>query len=152
LVAPVSGNVDERVVVYLEHLGRVEGRIVRTFDNGFAMTVQATVRKRDKLAAQLTWLANRHALGLPEDRRHERVTPRVQSAVLVLEDGRRFNARLLDVSMSGAAISSEVKPAIGTAVTIGRTPGRVVRHFDMGFAVEFRCVFNSDAFDENVIL
>jgi hypothetical protein len=27
--------------------------------NGFAMTIMATARKRDKLAAQLTWLANR---------------------------------------------------------------------------------------------
>jgi hypothetical protein len=37
----------------------VEGRITRIIDNGFAMTVGATARKRDKLAAQLTWLANR---------------------------------------------------------------------------------------------
>jgi hypothetical protein len=27
------------------------------------MTISATARKRDKLAAQLTWLANRHILG-----------------------------------------------------------------------------------------
>jgi hypothetical protein len=27
------------------------------------MTIAATARKRDKLAAQLTWLANRHILG-----------------------------------------------------------------------------------------
>ena len=36
------------------------------------MTISATPRKRDKLAAQLTWLANRHILNLPEDRRHGR--------------------------------------------------------------------------------
>ena len=40
------------------------------------MTISATPRKRDKLAAQLTWLANRHILGLPEDRRHGRIAPR----------------------------------------------------------------------------
>ena len=76
LVAPVVGNPGERVVAYLDHIGRVEGQIVRHLQNGFAMTVSATVRKREKLAAQLTWLANRHSLNLPEDRRHERILPR----------------------------------------------------------------------------
>ena len=40
------------------------------------MTIGATARKRDKLAAQLTWLANRDILNLPEDRRHDRIVPR----------------------------------------------------------------------------
>src|SRR5438105_11340506 len=53
LVAPVIGTPGERVVVYLDHVGRVEGRIVRQLPNGFAMTVAATERKREKLAAQL---------------------------------------------------------------------------------------------------
>jgi len=65
-----------RVIAYLDHIGRVEGRITRIIDNGFAMTVGATARKRDKLAAQLTWLANRDILNLPEDRRHDRIVPR----------------------------------------------------------------------------
>jgi hypothetical protein len=51
----------------------LEGKIARYFQNGFAMTI-GRPRKRDKLAAQLTWLANRHILNLPEDRRHGRIT------------------------------------------------------------------------------
>ena len=62
MVAPVSGNPGERVIAYVDHLGRLEGKIARLLDNGFAMTVEATLRKRDKLAAQLTWLANRNIL------------------------------------------------------------------------------------------
>src|ERR1700746_4087710 len=76
LIAPVSGQPGERVIAYVDHLGRLEGHVARIFQNGFAMTIAATARKRDKLAAQLTWLANRHILGLPEDRRHGRVAPR----------------------------------------------------------------------------
>src|SRR5437867_12752472 len=56
LIAPMAGNVGERVIAYVDHLGRLEGVIARHFHNGFAMTVAATPRKRDKLAAQLTWL------------------------------------------------------------------------------------------------
>ncbi len=78
VLAPVSGKVGERVIAYVDHIGRLEGVIARQFENGFAMTVAATIRKRDKLAAQLTWLANRHILNLPEDRRHGRFTPRIR--------------------------------------------------------------------------
>ena len=91
LLAPGIGNVGDRVIAYLDHIGRVEGRITRIIDNGFAMTVGATARKRDKLAAQLTWLANRDILNLPEDRRHDRIVPRNPIAVLTLEDGSKHD-------------------------------------------------------------
>ena len=87
MAAPVIGAPGERVIAYVDHLGRLEGLIVRMIDNGFAMTVSATPRKRDKLAAQLTWLANRDILNLPEDRRHGRIVPRKQSGRLTLPNG-----------------------------------------------------------------
>src|SRR3954465_14040246 len=51
LIAPGFGQRDERVVAYVDHVGRLEGKIARHFQNGFAMTIGATPRKRDKLAA-----------------------------------------------------------------------------------------------------
>ena len=152
LVAPVVGNPGERVVAYLDHIGRVEGQIVRHLQNGFAMTVSATVRKREKLAAQLTWLANRHALGLPEDRRHERIVPRRPAVVLELANGRTIETRLIDVSLSGAAVAMSDALPIGTSVTLGRTPGKVVRCFQGGVAVEFLLPLSPDRFDETIVL
>src|SRR5207245_3497894 len=128
LLAPGIGNVGDRVIAYLDHIGRVEGKITRIIDNGFAMTVGATARKRDKLAAQLTWLANRHILSLPEDRRHGRITPRNPAGRLILANGVNIAVRVIDISESGAAISTTERPEIGSPVTIGKTPGRVVRH------------------------
>src|SRR5204863_2196303 len=49
LIAPVCGQVAERVVAYVDHVGRLEGVIARHCENGFAMTIAATPRKRDKL-------------------------------------------------------------------------------------------------------
>ena len=37
MYAPGIGIVGERVIAYLDHIGRVEGRITRLIDNGFAM-------------------------------------------------------------------------------------------------------------------
>src|SRR3979409_235961 len=58
LLAPGIGSVGDRVIAYLDHIGRVEGKITRIIDNGFAMSVGATARKRDKLAHHLP---RRHA-------------------------------------------------------------------------------------------
>jgi hypothetical protein len=150
VVAPVVGMPGERVVAYVDHLGRLEGTIVRQVPNGFAMTISATLRKRDKLAAQLTWLANRHRLGLGEDRRHERIVPRNPLSKLTLASGTVIPCRVLDISLSGAAVETEVKPPLGAPVTIGKTLGRVVRHFHGGFAVEFSRLLAPEVLEENV--
>jgi hypothetical protein len=152
LVAPVSGNPGERVIAYIDHLGRLEGKIARILDNGFAMTVEATLRKRDKLAAQLTWLANRHILNLPEDRRHGRFIPRKTMARLILPNGNNLACRIVDVSESGAAISisAGLRPPVGAMVSVGKVQGRVVRHIEDGFAVEFIRLQHSDFIEDSI--
>jgi hypothetical protein len=134
------GDPGEKVIAYIDHIGRVEGVVTRTMQDGFAMTVIASDRKKDKLAAQLTWLANKHELDLPEDRRHERVAPRNPSSVLVLTDGRQYPCRIIDLSLSGAAVEIDVKPALGVQVTLGTMRGQVVRHFEDGVALEFAVI------------
>jgi PilZ domain-containing protein len=150
LIAPVAGQPGERVIAYVDHVGRLEGVIARHIENGFAMTISATTRKRDKLAAQLTWLANRNILGLPEDRRHGRITPRNPSGRLILPNGVNIAVRVIDISQSGAAVSTKERPEIGSPVTIGKTPGRVVRHLEDGIAIEFIRLQHPDFLEENV--
>jgi len=152
LVAPVVGLPNERVIAYVDHLGRLEGKIARLIDNGFAMTIAASPRKRDKLAAQLTWLANRHILNLPEDRRHGRFTPRNSLARLILPNGNNVACRVIDLSQSGAAvaIAADLRPAVGVMVMIGKTQGRVVRHIDDGFAIEFTRLQHPDFLEDSV--
>lgn len=152
VTAPVQGRVGDRVVAYLEHLGRLEGEIARHVERGFAFTIAATPRKRDKLASQLTWLANRHALGLPEDRRHERIVPRNPVVEMRLDNGRTSMVRLIDVSLSGAGVAIEAKPPLGASIALGRTPCKVVRHFQGGIAVEFLLPLSPDRFDESIVL
>ena len=137
VIAPVAGIEGERIIAYLDHMGRIEGTILKQVDGGFLMDIAATARKRDKMAAQLTWLANKDVLNLPEDRRHERVVPDIRHSTVVLDDGRRYNCKIIDISLSGAAIELDVRPAMGTPVTLGRMRARVVRHFQNGVAVEF---------------
>lgn len=151
LMTPHLGRIGERIVAYVDHIGRVEGVVLRLFDGGFAISVNATEGRRDKLAAKLTWLANRHVLNLPEDRRHERIVPRQRNTEIRLEDGRSYPARMIDLSLSGAALEVDVRPAIDTVVWIGGMRGRIVRHFDEGIAVEFAIVQTQDSLERFLI-
>jgi len=146
LVAPVTGEIGSRVIVYLEHIGRIEGVIVRQLDNGFAMTISAPQRKQDKLAAQLTWLVNRQTFGLPEDRRHERIELTNTMSFITFEDGRRIPTSVVDCSISGAALDCGEMIPLGTNITVGRREARVVRHFNGGIAVEFKHAISTERF------
>jgi c-di-GMP-binding flagellar brake protein YcgR len=150
VIAPQCGRLGERVVAYIDHVGRLEGMIARIFPSGFSMTIAASQRKRDKLAAQLTWLANRHILDLPEDRRHQRVAARDQTTTLVLENGSEEKCRIVDLSVSGVAVISDNRPPIGSTLRVGKAPGRVVRHLDNGFAVEFTRLQNPDVLKDTI--
>lgn len=138
----------ERVIAYIDHLGRIEGVVRNVNATGFAMSITASDRKREKLAAQLTWIANKHELGLPEDRRHDRLTPRDTRAELLLDDGRRYVCRIMDLSLSGAALDMEYRPPIGTGVRLGSMKGRIVRHFMEGVAMEFGSVQSRETLRE----
>src|SRR5579872_2905372 len=48
VIAPMAGQPGEKVIAYIDHIGRLEGKVARTIENGFAMTISATLRKRDK--------------------------------------------------------------------------------------------------------
>ena len=140
--------VGERVIAYLDHIGRLEGIVISLSSTGFVMSINATDRKREKLAAQLTWIANKHELGLPEDRRHDRLAPRNTRSEITLDDGRRYACRIMDLSLSGAAIDIDIRPALGTPVRLGNMRGRVVRHFMEGVAIEFNSVQSRETLTE----
>ena len=58
-------------------------------------------------------------------------------SVLKFGDGRAIACRIMDLSLSGAALAAEIKPLVGEPVTLGRVHARVVRHLEEGFAIEF---------------
>jgi len=152
LFAPVKAQIGEKVVVYLDELGRFAGAAVRQSPTGFAIAMNLPPLKRDKLADQLTWFANRHEFGSLEDRRHERVAPLMQRAVMRLPDGKEHIVKIRDISLSGVGIETDVRPALGTRILVGATAATVVRHFEHGIAGEFARPFAAGEIDESTRL
>lgn len=146
VVGRERGFIGEHVVAYFNHIGRIEGMIARNFDSGFAVALQLRSPKSERLTQVIDWLVSHHTRGVPDDRVHERIEPFRRRAMLTTPDGREYRATLTDLSVFGAALTTDAAPPIGSSVTIGRTSARVVRHFATGIAVKFEDQLPADAF------
>ncbi len=141
-VCPAPG---ERIVASFEQIGMLEGTVARSIEDGFAFKIFATKHKREKLIAQLMWLANRNELDGADERRHERLTPPNSLAAMQIGDEPVATCRLIDISISGASVASNLRPVLGTEITLGKLRARVVRHHAQGFGVQFMDVQNPAA-------
>src|SRR2546430_2181310 len=84
-----------------------------------------------------------------ERRRFQRVRVNLLGRYM-LADRREFPCQVIDMSLSGAAVATDQRPPIGTLITLGKTQGRIVRHLDQGFAVEFTRLQHPDFLEESV--
>jgi hypothetical protein len=124
------------VVAYIEELGRVEAISGEPTTGGFALRFSATGARLERLRSRIDWLMQRE-IGSSENRRNPRFEPREKNSQLTLPDGRVYQCEVVDISVSGAAIKTEIMPGVGTYLMLGRMRGRVVRYLETGVAVEF---------------
>ena len=137
LTAPVTARVGIRVIADIEQLGRVKGSIFRVFDLGFAMNIEAGEQERDVLATKIDWIERNKDFEIRDHRSHARFIPRRPLSMLTLSDGSKVPCFVIDISVTGAAISADFVPAVGTVLAVGSVVGRVVRFVPGGFAVQF---------------
>ncbi len=144
-LTPVKVAMGERIIVYIDHLGGLEGVATRAMSDGFAFHFKVSDHKREKLAAQLMWLINRD--DFPEDvgRVHERTRPSGRRAMLTVADGVVIDVEVIDLSASGAACSTPARPPIGSFVALNKVHAIVKRHHDTGIGLQFLSVLNPEA-------
>lgn len=152
LAAPVKGKIGDRVLVHIDRLGKLEGSIHRLLEHGFVLNIQATAEERASLDAKIAWLEGIKNRKAPERRTDPRTIPANPHSKIILPDGRVEGCLVLDVSVSGAAISADSVPAIGSVLAIGSVVGRVVRHFGDGFAIKFIQRQHPDQVEAMVVL
>jgi PilZ domain len=145
LMSPVEPEMGEKIIAYFDHVGGLEGTVIRQFPGGFAIQFIMTSHKREKLAATLMFLANKSEMPGIESRRHERLTGPAKIQQLTLTEGLSIACDIIDMSLSGASIVTPARPELGTMVKLGNLNARVVRHHDKGIALQFVDVQNPNA-------
>ncbi len=151
LIIPVNGEKGDWVVAHCDEFGRLEGKITRVLDRAFAMTIVATEKERDRLAAKIEGYEGIKNYDLSDRRHHKRIIPKDPNSILVFGDNTRSECFIIDVSTSGVAVSAATTPKIGTPLAVGTVVGRVVRHFSGGFAVQFIQLQNIDGLEQKLI-
>lgn len=151
LLVPVNGTVGERVIVHCDEFGKLEGTILRTLDRGFVVKMVATNEERNKFATKIDWYEKNKNHELPDSREHKRILPKDPRSVLVLADGTQLECFVIDMSISGVAVSADIKPAIGMPLAVGKVVGRVIRHLPEGFAVQFVQLQEFDCLEQRLI-
>jgi hypothetical protein len=129
IASPVTAKKDARVIAYIDHLGKFDGLVMSVLQRGFVMSVNAKQHERRKLAAKIEWLQQHKNSEVREQRADSRFVPKDPYSRMILADGHVETCLILDVSVSGAAISADTIPAIGTVLAVGTITSRVVRPF-----------------------
>ncbi len=144
-ITPKSG---ERVVLYIDSVGRFEGTVIRSGKHAFAVQYQTRRAKTQRTADALIRVLNRGQRN--SDRR---VTPRIdidRTVTVTHEDGSRIECAIMDISLTGASLAIEPQPSLGSEMIVGRMKARVVRRHDMGVGVVFlgSAKFMDDVIDQ----
>lgn len=135
---PVVGHIGERWTSYFREFGELEGTISHITQGSFLVEMEMTAAHRARLAEKLAWLEKKSRDASVQDVREDaRIIPPTSHSVLILADGTVHGCFIIDISSSGAAVSAEIQPPIGTPLAVGACVGRVIRVLENGFAVKF---------------
>jgi hypothetical protein len=138
VAAPVLGKVGDHITSYFGDFGNLEGRISDTIAGEFLFELSMSGAMRQKMADKLAWLERKLRDPAVKDiRKQARIVPATPHSTLTFADGSIKSCFVIDVSVSGAAVSADVQPEIGMPLALGACVGRVIRHRPDGFAVKF---------------
>jgi PilZ domain len=127
----------QAIVAYLEEVGRIEAVSGPANASGFAVYFTLKGARLERLHQRIEWLQNRGSSNAEDNRRHARFEPEEKASQISLLDGRVYDCEVLDISVSGAAVKTDVMPSVGTSLMLGKMRGRVVRYIEQGIAIEF---------------
>jgi len=139
-----------KIVAYIDEIGRVEANIIAQFEGGVALEFIASDTRRDRLENKLKWLSENDK-NAADARRHERFEPKDNHSHITMPDGRMYKTEVIDISVGGAAVKTEIMPNLGTYVLLGKMRGRVVRYIEDGIAIEFLKLLNPDTLGHHTL-
>ena len=132
-ISPEAGT---PVVLYVDNFGRFEGNVVRRDGYGFGIAFVCTPSKRERTAEQLILFLNKTLVDDSVLRRHERSNQK-GFAKYTRADGQIVHCEVMDISVGGVSLKTDIKPPIGEFVLIAQIAGRVARHHADGIGIEF---------------
>lgn len=137
---PFPAMLNDRAFVYVESLGLLRGVISRAMGPTSEMDIEMSANDRSRLASRIMWSDMQAGFKGTDLRRFPRFQPSNPESSIILPDGRTADCKILNISATGAAIVSDLRPPLNSTLILGQIHSEIRRHTDFGFAVEFRTI------------
>ena len=138
-------DLQDRVICYVDHLGRFEGEIIRLEHGHFALKMLLSEAKAERLDLSLTKFFDTHHKDAPvSDRRlnsqERRRSPRCASnggEILEAFNQKKqaFQCQVSNISLQGIEIETKAHLSVGESVTVGMFHGYVIRITNTGYVI-----------------
>jgi hypothetical protein len=135
---PEPPPLDAFVVLYVEGFGRFDAVTTRYVEGELGLKFVCKDAKRQRLEQDLQSFVKEGMTGVTRLRRHRRNAANTPILFFTRADGSEAACKLTDISLQGAMLKTQVRPAIGEVIHLGQTRGWVVRHHEQGIGVQFQ--------------
>jgi hypothetical protein len=125
------------VVLYVDGLGRFEGTLAQRDRRRVGLKFKQSPDRRARVAEHIAEYIQFGKVDLTTSRQRVRLQPNVALHNFVTKSGDAVSCEVLDIALSGASFRSTARPAVGEAISFGKTIAIVVRHTETGFAARF---------------
>jgi len=147
----INSHKNDRVAIHCDHIPSLTGKIINCHNQHFKLALTLTKRERLTLVEQLFITMNKeYSANILNRRRSPRQDMGARNQRCYFEQGGFFDAKLIDISVSGAALESRRKPSIGTELLLDQRQATVIRHTLGGFAVVFKEETNNQYRDKSL--
>lgn len=137
LKATFSAALGERLILYIDGLGRFEGKIVWRDRLRVGVQFKCSELKRARVADLIAAYLEFGAVRATARRETRRLSGKACLHSFVRASGQKIACEIIDMALSGASLRTDERPDIGEAIRFGRTMAVVVRHTSGGIAVAF---------------
>ena len=111
VAVPVVGKVGDRITPHFRDFGKLDGLISDTMDGGFLLELDMVKPSREEFASKLSWLvAKQKNPSISAKRKQPRFIPACPHSTLTFADGTVRGCFVIDMSVSGIAVSADVQP------------------------------------------
>ena len=116
----------------------MRGKLSRVIGGRMIMDVDQKKNDINRLSSSILWVDRKYKFSLSDRRAYPRYRPKNDSSSISSGDiAPPALCRVVNMSPTGAAVMSKLRPELQSKVTLGCIPGDVVRHTDFGFAMQF---------------
>ncbi len=145
ITSEVVPSYADLLIVYIDGIGRFEGKFIRSVEDGFAVQMILSPKKAARLEQSIdlyfkNYVEDSKVLtrrNETSDRRgHRRVVCDSRGELIATTDeGHQFRCNIINMSLGGMEISSAASLDLGQKVRIGTANGRVSRKTANGYAI-----------------